>query len=424
MSRAPLGNNTKSVTPPEEGRLSPEMKRRENRAKRYEYQSIARKLLMAEAVKYECRDGYAANYHRTCKCNYIPVGLATIHKGKEHGTAFFGGIAQCGSVWTCPVCAAKIQERRREEIAKGINWAYAQGYKCILVTLTFPHRGWHKLEDLLEQQAKALNKLRAGNPWKRIKEGMGFEGLIRSLELTHGENGWHPHTHELWMVDNDADAEWVKEKTLERWTKACIKAGFLDPSNEEQMKAFAERSVDVVDRVSCSAYLAKQDDTRIWGVDRELAKSSTKVGRKSGRHPFSLLDTATPDNRDGQLFLEYALAMHGKRQIFWSHGLKERVGMKDKTDEDLVEEQREEADILAAMSMDQWRTVIKEDARTEILDIAEVHGYEGLRSWFKKRGQILAKNIDNDKCVNEEKIDQPDKSNERIGARLFIFSSS
>ncbi|WP_223932401.1 hypothetical protein, partial [Aeromonas caviae] len=36
-------------------------------------------------------------------------------------------------------------------------------------------------------------------------------------------------------------------------------------------------------------YLVKMDDSRHWGADRELAKASSKKGKKSGQHPFGLL---------------------------------------------------------------------------------------------------------------------------------------
>lgn len=37
--------------------------------------------------------------------------------------------------------------------------------------------------------------------FKKFKDGIGYEGLVRGLELTYGSNGWHPHTHELWVLD-------------------------------------------------------------------------------------------------------------------------------------------------------------------------------------------------------------------------------
>ncbi len=67
---------------------------------------------------------------------------------KEHKKAFYTGLAVCGSVWSCPVCTAKIQERRRLEISKGMDKAYESGLKCVMVTLTFPHMSFQKLDDL------------------------------------------------------------------------------------------------------------------------------------------------------------------------------------------------------------------------------------------------------------------------------------
>ena len=57
---------------------------------------------------------------RTSKCMVFcaPVtgqGLATIQLCKgNHGKAYYQGLMACGSVWTCPVCAAKIAERRHQ----------------------------------------------------------------------------------------------------------------------------------------------------------------------------------------------------------------------------------------------------------------------------------------------------------------------
>ena len=134
-----------------------------------------------------------------------------------------------------------------------------------MVTLTFPHYQWQQLSDLVAQRADALQKLRAGNPWTKFKQRMGYRGLIRSLELTYGDNGWHPHTHELWFVRADAEAEDMKAKILDRWEKCCARAGLLDLDNAGQVEAFRAHAVDVKGNCSASEYLAKQDDSRHWG---------------------------------------------------------------------------------------------------------------------------------------------------------------
>ena len=52
------------------------------------------------------------------------------------------------------------------------------------------------------------------------------------------------------------------------------------------------------------------------------------------------------DKQAGARFIEYAQVMKGKRQLFWSHGFKALVGIEDRTDEELVEEERDHSDCL------------------------------------------------------------------------------
>lgn len=375
-----LGSNTKYASPPPA--VSPEQKGWDNRAERYELQAIARYLLTNEGRKKGLT--FVHNVHRTAKCLYVPLGLTRIKRGLV-GAAFYAHLPICGSVWVCAVCTSKVQSKRRKEIARAIEWAYKNGLKCIMVTLTFPHYIWHLLKDLVKKMRKALTKLRSGKKWQKLMKRFGFAGLIRSLELTYGINGWNLHTHELWLISKDADAVLLQYEIMKKWAQCCAAVGLLDPSDPAMVAAFSLRSVDVKDWVSSSEYLAKQDDMRRWGIDNELASSSTKNGKLSGRHPFALLKTATISNEDGRLFIEYAEAMTGKRQIFWSHGLKGKVGLKDLVDKALALDTRDPADSLAILSRDQWRMIIKENARAKILEIAESEGIDGIHAWFEER---------------------------------------
>jgi hypothetical protein len=395
----PLGKYAKSVYPPfkstdwpsfrvgNEGADSAAVRRnaiQSTRAERYFLQSSVRSLLLNAGKKAGLQ--HPANYHRTAKCKHVRHGEAVgVHLAQQHGSAFYSGLVTCGSVWACPVCTAKVQERRREEIAQGIEWAYKSGYQPMLVTLTFPHYAWQKLSKLLEQQAKALKLLRVGAPWQRFVERQNYQGLIRSLELTHGQNGWHLHTHELWFLDKNADADQVKATVLERWKSACARAGLLDLSNAAQVSAFEAHAVDVKGNCSASDYLAKMDDSKHWGVDRELAKSTSKAGKASGKHPFGLLaDYANRDLRAGRLFLAYVLAMKGKRQIFWTHGLKKRAGVGEISDEALAEQEREDADLLGGLTDDDWQTVRAAGARAQVLNAAESGGWPAVQSLLER----------------------------------------
>lgn len=367
-ARAALGTYAKSSSPP----LGDREKVREIRAQRYDLQATARVLLSSEGRRQGLQFGH--DFHRTAKCKHITRSdAAEVYRDAEHGAAFYGGLVTCGSVWACPICAAVVQERRRDEIAQAIDWAYQQGLQPVMITFTFPHQAWDSLPDLLERQADAFRRLRRGSVWQRLKDRMGYRGLIRALELTHGEHGWHPHTHELWLVSADVKADELRDVVVRRWADMCERAGLL---TADKRAAFMQHAVDVKGWCTASDYLAKQDDSKHWGADRELAKASTKAGRKTGKHPFGLLaDAADGDTRAGHLYVEYAQAVKGRRQLFWSAGLKAEVGIEDIDDEDLAEESREVADLLGLLDQRQWRLVREAGQRAQLLDAAEVGGW-------------------------------------------------
>lgn len=354
------------------------------RAERYALLAMARALLLKEGKKAGLV--HPGNFHATAKCRHVTRSYSVgVHTSKAHKGAFYSGLVTCGSVWACPVCASKVQERRRAEVAKGMEWAYAKGLQPVMVTLTFPHYAWHDLPTLLKQQAFALAKLRAGDPWKRFKERHGFSGLIRALELTHGKHGWHPHTHEMWLVSGDVDAEEMKVHILARWELVCARAGLLDPGDEKQLAAFRVHAVDVKGHCSTSDYLAKMDEARHWGADRELAKASTKEGRAKGMHPFAILaNAAEGDKAAGALFVQYVNAMRRKSQLYWSSRLKAKVGLDEKTDEELAEESQDEADALGYLELDDWHTVREARAQAQVLDAAESGGWPAVEALLER----------------------------------------
>lgn len=371
--RNPAGRAGLSVTtrnPSTASRVFCDQSSRKLRVERYEAQAIARMLIGSAGHKHGL--AFPFDFHRTAKCRHTTVkDQVSVHQSKEHGGAFYGGLAVCGSVWACTVCTAKVQERRRMEIKRGIEWAYRNGLKAVMITLTFPHLAGDDLGDLLDMFAAALKMLREGRTWKRFKNLYGYEALIRSLEVTTGRNGWHPHVHELWFVDSDADAEQMLQDVIDMWQSACVRAGLL---SSEKIAHFRLNSVDLYDNASTGDYLAKQDDSRHWGADSEMAKGA----KKKGLHPFQLLiEAGKGDKRAGAKYLEFIEAMRTrrKRQLYWSPGLKEKVGIVEKSDEEVAEESKDYADLLGLLSAEQWCIVRNSDMRAQLLDAAEIGGW-------------------------------------------------
>ena len=74
----------------------------------------------------------------------------------------------------------------------------------------------------------------------------------------------------------------------------------------------------------------------------------------------------------------YRNAMKGRRQLFWSHGLKEKCAISEVTDEALAQQIEEGAALLALIPATAWRYVVGNDARCELLDAAETGGFDAV----------------------------------------------
>lgn len=422
MSDAQVGAKTPHQAPPganseEYAKSSPPLQTKSYdgrliRAERYWLLAVARGLLFTEGLRQKL--DFPNQLHATTKCKYIHRAQVKIMKSKEFDKAFFTGLVTCGSVWSCPACSVKIQERRRLEIAQGIEWAYANGLQPVMVTLTFPHSRWDSVQGLLDGQKEALTRLRKGAAWDRFKEYSGYEGLIRALELTFGDNGPHPHTHELWFVSRDAVADLstvearafeakkrgcsisdldhlvdMKTEVIKRWETACRAAGMLD---DDKITAFRKHAVDVKGWCSASEYLAKMDDAKHWGIDRELAKASSKAGKAKGMHPFGLLAEAGEGNKKaGYRFVEYSLAVKGRAQLFWSRGLKKRVGIVEKTDTEVAEEETDKADLMSLLNDQDWILIRSFGAQAKMLEAAEDGGWAGIQEALRVLARKAAK---------------------------------
>ena len=104
--------------------------------------------------------------------------------------AHFKNLIVCGSVWQCPICAAKISERRRVELTTALDKSKA--LDVALCTFTLHHDRRDKLPDLVDDLLQSHHRLNQGKAWERIKRDYGIVGSIRALEVTHWFNGGIP----------------------------------------------------------------------------------------------------------------------------------------------------------------------------------------------------------------------------------------
>jgi hypothetical protein len=68
----------------------------------------------------------------------------------------------------------------------------------------------------------------------------------------------------------------------------------------------------------------------------------------------------------------YVDAFRGRRQLYWSNGLKKLLAVADLSDEEIANKPDEQsALLLATITDDQWREICKRHQETVVLDLAE-----------------------------------------------------
>lgn len=318
---------------------------------------------------------------RQFKCHRyrIPGKDLEVKLSLEHQKAFYAGFECCGSVWGCPLCAPKITERRRVEVEVAIGVAKALGFKVMLATFTIRHGIGDDVDAIRKQMMQAWFRGTTTRAGKMMRKMIGLVGYIRVIEVTYGENGFHPHMHVLLIVDTTWSTEVIQRLWYPIWLDGCRKSGLEDPSEAH--------GVRIDDGERAAQYVTK------WGMDSELTKGHLKKGRKSV-NPWDLLrvhalgldhNAIAPELREvfvslgidekraGALFLTFFKAFKGSRQLYWSNGLRDKLGLKkEKSDQELAEEEMDTAAALLATLTDEQRfDLIRTRKLPVLLSLAE-----------------------------------------------------
>lgn len=304
---------------------------------------------------------------RTCKCHRwrVPKQSLQVLNSVEFKKAFYAGLQVCASPWLCPLCAPKISERRRVELKGGIERAKKLGWEVMLLTATVPHGLGDDLLTMLDQMLEAWAKTSSTRAGAKARQSIGLEGTIRVLEVTHGQNGWHPHFHVLLFVSGGMTLQQVADIFRPLWQDACKKVGLPRPSDEHGLR------VDGGEKAA--SYASK------WGLEHEMTKGHLKRSRSvKGQTPWDLLRCYQDSKcqRSRLLWLTYAEAFKGRRQLCWSRGLKKCLEVVDLSDDEIAAQQDEPASLLAELTDDQWRDVLATKNESALLDLAEHHPEE------------------------------------------------
>lgn len=250
--------------------------------------------------------------------------------------------------------------------------------------LTMPHHRFQTAEVLRTAISLAFQKLQAGAPWLRMKQGANFVGWVRALEVTHGRNGWHPHIHLVAMFAAGTPIEKIEAfgvLLFERWSRIIASMGFGECNPEVWQWEPLRNAVEAGD------YLVK------WGADRELTYAHMKIAKGGGRSPWQLLEDAmNGDRQAAALFREYALAFKGARQLTYSRGFREVYGLREALDDveaascDEVEERNP---VIATLTRKTWHALRSRRLVPALLRAVEAcPAWETIRDFLKRWGIV------------------------------------
>lgn len=356
LGRSPLGKYHEICVKPNGWSLAKQAKtskqnpekQEELRAERYALQSIAIKAIPKERV--------AICLRRKIKRNEE----VSVWKHEATQKCFYGGLAVCGSVWTCPVCASRISEKRRKELKQTLALHKKAGGHVAMLTLTFSHKKDDVLKDSLKKFAKALKTFRSGGRYQKVRKKLGLIGTIRTFEITYGDNGFHPHPHLLLLFMNEVDLKEIEKELFVLWERACQANDLVTKEGY---------GLTLQDGEKASEYVSK------WGLEEEMTKSHSKKGKQGGLTPFDFLRKyqETEDKKYLKLFEEYAFATKGKSQLQWSKGLKAMFGIGEKSDEELATEKTETAELIGTVEDEVWKWILRSEKRGQFLRLVEQH---------------------------------------------------
>jgi len=299
--------------------------------------------------------------------------MHTMHKHIEirqgAGGAYYHGVIACGSVWLCPVCASRITESRRNELRQAV--AVNDDLLPVMITVTLQHGRQDKLHSLLDALNGSLRKLKAGRWWRSFSDKYGLVASVSSLEIRYSQvTGWHPHKHYLMFLDipvGKLNVEALKEELTERYTALIAEHGRY---------ASEFHSIDVsIGDSAVASYLMK------WSLVDEMSKANVKDGKEGSFSPFQLAELAgSGEGWARHAFIEYAQATFRMKQVSWSRNGRNVLGLgKDASDKELAEVKPGNDDVLiASLSRDQWKQVLRHAVQGELLEVAEQGGSDAV----------------------------------------------
>lgn len=345
---------------------------------------------------------------RVAKCCRVNID-SSIHVMKSHhengSSSHYKGLMFCGSVWTCPVCGAKISERRGHELREAFEAAKTQNIHVSHITFTFPHKRNDSLDLILSQFLDAFKRFWDSAPMRRFKDKYGCIGRVRALETTYSDvNGFHPHIHLLYFSKvKITDLAQIQKEFLKCWNDKLSRVGLPKANGRGVVIQNGDHAGEYINKFADDSKLTKSGDSVTWDMADEITKLHIKSGRAKSLTPFDFLRVIdSPESygysskdvpRFRALFAEYARCFKGRSQLEWgrmSMDLRKNLGLKDaQSDDEILNEDVAEAKKFISIPRSVYKELLpkrangRRDLRSLFLTICETKKVEDAQEFLR-----------------------------------------
>jgi hypothetical protein len=210
-------------------------------------------------------------------------------------------------------------------MAGGLKRLLADGGGCLFSTYTVPHSIGDRLDPLFTAVTHAWRGVHNDRSVREIRHDFGLE-FSRSTEVTHGQNGWHPHLHVGEVCPRPLTRDEVidyRAVCFKAWCRAVVKCGYREPSDRYGLSI-----------VRADAGMADYGN-KVEGLTAELFRMDQKTGKTEA--PFSILRRAVGgDEGAAQVWREYETGTQGRRMLGQSRGFKALCRYDEASDAELV----------------------------------------------------------------------------------------
>lgn len=214
------------------------------------------------------------------------------------------GIQRCNNRNVCPACAPRLRQIVADRWNAIVSHLQSQGNDVLFCVMTFSHKKGEDYETVLNDLGEAWRDFYSSNYGRKVLKGCAW---ARSLDVTVGKNGIHPHYNLLIGLPKGTDKIEFERNLRAGWYHYAKR----DVVEQGVKIAVVPKGEAAGAMTAYTAGVPHTESASEWHAGAEAARLDVKKGK--GLTPFQLLDS----DRDESLleWVEVATALYRKRMF-------------------------------------------------------------------------------------------------------------